>query len=303
MKKRIIKKSSNGAVREWVNTLFWAGLIAIIFRSFLLEPFNIPSASMLPNLHVGDHLFVTKWSYGYSRNSFPFGSWNLWNGRFAAFNEPSAGDVIVFRKPGGRIDYVKRLIGTPGDTVQMRAGRLYINDARVVRENPRPYIIANLPRSLRTAGWQRVNNDGTITVIRGNNIFIDNERVDFNYTVQWVSDRLCVRNPWMCGVIDATEWTEVLPSGRQHQIIEISDNEFFDNTQRFTVPENHFFMIGDNRDMSGDSRKESVGFVPRDNVVGPVWVIWYSHNYFAPLVAVWTWYHKLRWDRFFIRVN
>jgi signal peptidase I len=297
MRKKYMKKQSENPVREWINTLLWAGLIAIIFRSFLLEPFNIPSGSMIPTLQVGDHLFVTKWSYGYSRNSFPFGSWNLWNGRFLA-SEPAQGDVIVFRKPGGSIDYVKRLIGLPGDTVQKIGGRLYINGTQVVRENPRPFIIANLPKSLRSAGFQRVNPDGKIMVIRGNRIFVDNQPADFNYTIEWKSDSLCRRSPFECRVTDATEYYEILPNGVRYNIVEISDTEHFDNTALFKVPENHFFFLGDNRDMSMDSRAENIGFIPRDNLLGRVWFVWYSHNYYAPLPLVWTWMNKMRWNRF-----
>ena len=133
---------NHNAVREWFNTIFYGGLIAILFRSFLLEPFNIPSGSMIPSLHVGDHIFVQKWGYGYSRYSFPFGSWNLWNGRFWAKHEPETGDIIVFRKPNANVEYVKRLIGQPGDKIQMKNGRLYINDKMVERKNPQPYIVA-----------------------------------------------------------------------------------------------------------------------------------------------------------------
>jgi len=302
MRKRNMKKNSDNFVREWVNTLLWAGLIAIIFRSFLLEPFNIPSGSMIPTLHVGDHLFVTKWSYGYSRNSFPFGSWDLWNGRFLA-SDPSLGDVIVFRKPGGKIDYVKRLVGLPGDTVQMIAGRLHINGAQVVRENPRPYVIATLSRSLRATGFQRVNEGGKIMVIKGNRIFVDNEPADFNYTIRWMPESTCRRMPMECMVIDATEYDEILPNGVRYSIVEISDNEHFDNTMKFRVPEGHYFMIGDNRDMSLDSRAESVGFIPRDNLLGRVWVVWYSHNYYAMRAFVWTWLDQKRWNRFFTGIR
>ncbi|MCL2758283.1 MAG: signal peptidase I [Alphaproteobacteria bacterium] len=292
-----LKKKPDNPVREWINTFFWAGLIAIIFRSLLLEPFNIPSGSMIPTLHVGDHLFVTKWSYGYSRNSFPFGSWNLWEGR-AFGTDPEMGDVIVFRKPGGKIDYVKRLVGLPGDTVQIISGRLYINGVVAVRENPQPYVIANVPKSLRRAGYQRVNPDGKIMVIRGDRIFVDNRPAEFNFTIQYRSSAFCRRVPWECGIIDATEYEQVLPNGVRHRIIEISDNEHFDNTQLFTVPAGHYFMLGDNRDMSRDSRAEDVGFVPRDNLIGRVWFVWYSHNYYAPLLFVWSWFDKMRWNRF-----
>ena len=150
-----IKK--HNAAREWFDTIFYGGLIAIIFRSLLLEPFNIPSGSMIPSLHVGDHIFVQKWAYGYSRYSFPFGSWNLWHGRFFTPHEPRVGDIIVFRKPDNSVDYVKRLIGKPGDTIQMQSGRLYINGEMVERTNPRPYIVATLPKSMRSVGYYKDN--------------------------------------------------------------------------------------------------------------------------------------------------
>jgi signal peptidase I len=297
-----MKKKYTSAAREWVNTLVWAGIIAIIFRSFLLEPFNIPSGSMIPTLHVGDHIFVKKWSYGYSRNSFPFGSWNIWGGRFLA-TEPKTGDVIVFRKPNDTVDYVKRLIGLPGDTVQMVSGRLYINGKMVERENPRPYIIANLAKSLRSAGYQRMNTQtGDVMVIKGNKIYVNNKPADFNYTIEYKSDRLCDMAPIECMVIDATEWTEVLPNGVRHSIVEISDDKDYDNTPLFRVPAGHYFMMGDDRDLSRDSRAD-VGFVPRDNLLGRVWFVWYSHNYYAPLIMIWTWPEKMRWDRFGLGIN
>ncbi|MDR1207181.1 MAG: signal peptidase I [Rickettsiales bacterium] len=297
-----MKKKYTSTTREWVNTLVWAGLIAIVFRSFLLEPFNIPSGSMIPTLQVGDHIFVTKWSYGYSRNSFPFGSWNMWDGRFLS-HEPKTGDVIVFRKPNDTVDYVKRLIGLPGDTVQMVGGRLYINGQMVERENPRPYIIANLAKRLRSAGFQRMNTKtGDVMIIKGNKIYVNNRPADFNYTIEYKPDRLCDISPVECMVIDATEWTEILPNGVRHSIVEISDDRDYDNTPLFKVPDRHFFMMGDDRDLSRDSRAD-VGFVPRDNILGRVWFVWYSHNYYAPLVMLWTWPEKLRWDRIGMGIN
>lgn len=284
---------NQNVVREWFNTIFYGALIAIIFRSFLLEPFNIPSGSMIPTLHVGDHIFVKKWSYGYSRYSFPFGSWRMWNGRFFTPHEPNVGDVIVFRNPIDESqDYVKRLIGLPGDTVQVTGGRLYINGEMVVRENPRPYIMATLPKFIRSGGWH----EGNIT-IKGNKIWVDNKPADFNYTIEYKDDSFCRAYPGMCGVLHLTEYTEVLPNGVRHSIIEKSDNEPYDNTPMFTVPENHYFFMGDDRDFSADSRA-GLGFVPRDNILGPVWFVWYSHNYYAPLTFVWTWGSKIRWNRF-----
>ena len=283
----------HNVAREWFDTIFYGGLIAIIFRSLLLEPFNIPSGSMIPSLHVGDHIFVQKWAYGYSRYSFPFGSWNLWNGRFMTVREPNVGDIIVFRKPDSTIDYVKRLIGIPGDKIQMKNGRLYINDKIVERTNPRPYIVANLPKSIRGVGYYKDNMS-----IKGNKIWIDNEPAPFNYTIEYKSDKICQSNPYECTVYRATEYTEILPNGVEHSIIEVDDTAPLDNTEEFIVPENHFFFMGDNRDNSADSRVESVSYVPRDNVLGNVWFIWYSHNYYAPMLAIWNWGNKIRWNRF-----
>ncbi len=284
-------KNTNAA-REWFNTIFYGALIAIVFRSLLLEPFNIPSGSMIPTLHVGDHIFVKKWSYGYSRYSFPFGSWKMWNGRVLG-HEPAVGDVVVFRNPANESqDYIKRLIAVPGDTVQMVDGRLYINGTIVPRENPRPYIVANLPKSLRSVGYYQDNMS-----IKGNKIWIDNAPADFNYTVEYKDDRLCRMYDGACGVFKMTEYTETLPNGVQHSIIEASDNAPLDNTPLFTVPEKHYFFMGDNRDNSADSRAD-VGYVPRDNILGPAWFIWYSHNYYAPMISVWNWGNKMRWNRF-----
>lgn len=284
-------KNKNTA-REWFNTIFYGALIAIVFRSFLLEPFNIPSGSMIPTLHVGDHIFVEKWAYGYSRYSFPFGSWKLWNGRFFA-REPNVGDVIVFRNPVNEDqDYVKRLIAKPGDTVQMIKGRLYINGALIKRENPRPYVIAVLPKSLRSVGYYKENMS-----IKGNKIWVDNTPASFNYTIEYKSDKFCSDFPGACGVFEMTEYDETLPNGVVHSIIEASDDAPLDNTSLYTIPENHFFFMGDNRDNSADSRAH-IGPVSRDNVLGRVWFIWYSHNYYAPMLAIWTWGNKMRWGRF-----
>ncbi len=293
-----MSSKSKNVAREWFNTLFYGALIAIVFRSFLLEPFNIPSGSMIPTLHIGDHIFVEKWAYGYSRYSFPFGSWKLWNGRFWA-TEPKQGDVIVFRNPiNENQDYVKRLIGLPGDRVQMKEGRLYINGEIVPRENPRPYIVAVLPRQLRSAGWYQDN-----MTIKGNRIWVDNEPAPFNYTIEYKSDRFCkMYGSGACGVFQATEYTELLPNGVRHSIIEMADDAPLDNTPEFTVPDGHLFFMGDNRDNSADSRAD-IGPVSRDNVLGRVWFVWYSHNYYAMLPAIWTWGNKMRWGRFGMGIN
>ena len=285
-------KNKNVA-REWFNTIFYGGLIAIIFRSLLLEPFNIPSGSMIPTLNVGDHIFVEKWAYGYSRYSFPFGSWKLWNGRFFVPSEPSVGDVMVFRNPINQgQDFVKRLIATPGQTVQMIGGRLYIDGTIVPREDPRPYVVAVLPKSIRGVGYYR-----DTMAIKGNKIWVDNAPAPFGYTIEYKPDSYCKMYAGACGVMMATEYTETLPNGVRHSIIEYTDDGPLDNTPAYTVPENHFFFMGDNRDNSGDSRAD-ISFVPRDNVLGRVWFVWYSHNYYAPLPFVWSWGGKMRWNRF-----
>ena len=127
------KDKNNNSFYELIKTLFYAGTIAIIFRSILFEPFNIPSGSMIPSLLVGDYLFVSKYSYGYSRYSFPFGIIPIKDRLI--YDNPERGDIIVFRKPGDeKIDYIKRLIGLPGDTVQLLDGRLYVNDQLVIRK-------------------------------------------------------------------------------------------------------------------------------------------------------------------------
>ncbi len=317
-----LKKTN--AAREWFNTIFYGGLIAIAFRSLLLEPFNIPSGSMIPTLHVGDHLFVQKWSYGYSRYSFPFGSWRLWNGRFGG-NDPETGDVVVFRKPNdpgshnyGEVEYVKRLIGRPGDTIQMIQGRLYINGVVVERENPQPYILAVLPKQPKKGHYRK-----DMFEIDGNKIYVNDKPAEFNYTIQY--DARCKNDykklinmsqfqtelpsgdaTWSpvelpCGIFVMTEYDEILPNGVKHKIIEFSDNEQYDTTEMVTVPENHYFFMGDDRDLSYDSR--GWGFVPRDNLIGRVWFVWYSHNYYSPMLMLWNWGKKMRWDRFGMGIN
>ena len=287
-----MSKKPKNRMREWFDTLFYGILIAIGFRSLFFEPFNIPSGSMIPTLHIGDHIFITKWSYGYSRYSFPFGSWHLWNGRIFK-SMPKLGDVIVFRNPKNEsLDYVKRLVGLPGDTIQMREGRLYINGEMVERKDPRPYVVAVLPRSLRSVGYYHEN-----MTIKGNKVLVDGAPADFNYTIEYRADHVCRTTPGLCGVFPATEYTEVLPNGVEHSIIEYTDNGPLDNTMEYLVPENHLFFMGDNRDNSNDSRAD-VGFVPVDNVIGHVWFVWYSHNYASPMVAFWNWNAKMRWNRF-----
>jgi signal peptidase I len=196
-------------------------LVAIVIRTFVLQPFNIPAASMVPTLLVGDYLFVSKCAYGYSHFSLPF-SPPLFAGRILPA-EPQRGDVVVFRLPkDSSTDYVKRLVGLPGDRIQMKDGVLIINDVPVKRE--------------------RVDD------------FIDEDNGEH-----------------------VRQWRETLPNGISYFAIDLQDNGFLDNTQVYTVPPGHYFMLGDNLDNSADSRVLSaVGYVPFENLIGRAEFIFFS---------------------------
>jgi signal peptidase I len=230
---------------DFVKTVLIAMLLAFGFRSVALEPFTIPSGSMIPTLLVGDYLFVSKISYGYSRYSFPL-SLPLFEGRIFA-DEPKRGDVVVFRLPRDTsIDYIKRVIGLPGDTVQMKQGRLYINDTLVPREK--------LP------DYQYRNSSGS--------------------------------------TFREQRYIETLPGGAEHVIIESNDSGPYDNTRQYVVPEGHYFMMGDNRDNSLDSRAV-VGFVPFENLVGRAEFTFYSFDDATSFWQVWEWPWAVRWERLF----
>ncbi len=296
----------DGFFKEWGKALIYGGLIAILFRSILFEPFNIPSGSMIPTLEVGDHILVQKWSYGYSRYSFPFGSWGLWDGRLFG-NAPEIGDVVVFRNHQNEsFDYVKRMVAVGGDTVQMKAGRLYINGQMLERETVGEYIVAVLDKDTKNVGFAKEN-----IRIMGNDIWVDDIQLKDGYTIEYKDNncgRACGLDTYcraMCegqfGVYRATLYMETLPNGVKHKIIEVSDSSPADNTPQITVPENHYFMLGDNRDNSADSRY--IGPVPREYLLGRVWSVWYSHNYFSPMLMIWDWGNKMRWERFGQKVD
>lgn len=238
-------KKKSGGLGETLRTVFYAVLVALVVRTVAYEPFNIPSGSMIPTLLVGDYLFVSKFSYGYSRHSFPFSAVPL-DGRVFA-SDPQRGDVAVFKFPGDNsTDYIKRIVGLPGDTVRMQLGRLVINGDVVERERIEDFVIRDHHGNVRRLG----------------------------------------------------RFVETLPNGVSYEILEESDFERYDNTALFRVPEGHYFMMGDNRDHSEDSRG-SVGFVPFENMVGEAQVLFFSADGSARLWEVWRWPFAIRWDRLF----
>lgn len=237
-------------ISEFFRTAVIAVILALFIRSFFYEPFNIPSGSMKPTLEIGDYLFVNKPAYGYSRYSFPFGIAPIEGRIWSA--DPQRGDVVVFKLPSNTgVDYIKRVIGLPGDKIQVTSGRLYINGEVVQRE----------PVGLRK----------------------DEERGRTVTMVQYI---------------------ETLPGGVTHAIYEEGDNEPLDNTPVYTVPPDHYFMMGDNRDNSQDSRVMSmVGYVPFENLVGRAHFIFFSTNGTAGLVEFWKWPWTVRYNRLFLGIK
>lgn len=237
--------AKSSGFKELVKTVVYAVLIALAVRTFAYEPFSIPSGSMIPTLLVGDYLFVSKLSYGYSRYSLPL-SLPLIPGRIFV-TEPERGDVMVFKLPtDNKTDYIKRIIGLPGDKVQVIDGILNINGKAVERE------------------------------------FVGDYTVVDSYG----------------GVRRYRRYIETLPNGREHYIIEISDRGPFDNTDVYTVPEGHYFAMGDNRDSSRDSRfLGEVGYIPLQNLVGRAEFIFFSID--GDAWKIWEWYRSVRFNRIF----
>ena len=236
---------------ENTKTIFFALVIAIIIRSLLIQPFYIPSSSMEPTLLIGDRLFVTKYSYGYSKHSFPF-SPPIINGRLFS-NEPKVGDVIVFKTPAdNRTDYIKRLIGLPGDNIQFINGDLFINNNQILKS----------------------------IVSKSDTIYCGNQTIEVN------------------------TFKEKLPNGKIHRTVYLK-NYSFQNSDVFTVPAEHYFFLGDNRDCSKDSRYlTSVGYVNEDNLVGKAQFIFFSSDFrIASIFSFWKWHKTIRFDRFFKRIN
>ena len=242
MKKKII---------ENIKTIFYALIIAIIIRSFFFQPFYIPSSSMEPNLLVGDRLFVSKYTYGYSRHSLPF-SPNITNARYLGKN-PKRWDVIVFKTPSdNRTDYIKRLIGLPGDSVQIVNSYLYLNNQKIQRNK----------------------------IEKFDNVNCGNE------------------------ILNVNAYEEILPNGKKYIAVYRKENTM-QNTDKFIVPDKHYFFMGDNRDCSKDSRfLGSVGYVDFNNLVGKARLIFFSNdkkkgNFFK----FWKWHISIRINRFFNKIQ
>ena len=233
-----------------LKTVFYALIIAVLIRSLFLQPFYIPSSSMEPNLLVGDRLFVTKYSYGYSKHSFPF-SPPFFTGRIFS-SKPSRGDVIVFKTPAdNRTDYIKRLIGLPGDTIQFIDGDVYINDNQILK---------------------------TI-IIKNDQVSCGNKKMSVN------------------------TFEEKLTNGKKY-LSSYRKDFSFKNSDLFTVPANHYFFLGDNRDCSKDSRfLTSVGYVHENNLVGKAQFIFFSSDYkIGYFLEFWKWHKSIKFDRFFKRI-
>jgi len=239
---------NKNSIFENIRTLIYAILIAFFIRTFILQPFTIPSGSMLPNLLVGDYLFVSKYSYGYSRYSLPF-SPNIIKDRVFT-RLPERGDVVVFRLPNDTdVDYIKRVIGLPGDKIQIKNGLIYINDQQVSITN-----------------------------------YIDN----YKYFTQYNKNTL--KN-------------EIL-DGKSHLVLDLETGSLGDNTGIYRVPNDHYFMMGDNRDNSLDSRFiDQVGYIPFENFVGRAEFLFFSSDKSVPLWKIWNWHKKFRFDRIAKKIN
>ena len=234
-----------GNILSNIKSIFFAVFFALIIRSFIAEPFNIPSGSMKPNLLIGDFIFVSKWSYGYSRHSMPFSIPLIPKKIFARM--PKRGDIAVFKTPqDNRTDYIKRVIGLPGDKIRIINGQININNNLIIRKKEEDFI-------------DIVKNGKTKRIRKYKEYFFNNEI----------------------------------------EVLDIMDNGMVDNTVLYTVPEGHFFVMGDNRDNSQDSRFINVvGYVPVENLVGKAQFIFFSLEN-SRFFQIWKWPKAIRFNRLF----
>lgn len=240
-------KSKENSIFSNLKSIGLAVFIALLIRSFVAEPFNIPSGSMKPNLLVGDFIFVTKWSYGYSKHSLPFSIPLIPKKIFS--NIPNRGDIVVFKTPeDNRTDYIKRVIGLPGDKIRVTNGEIYLNENKILRKKL--------------------------------NDFIDNDK-----------------NAFIKRIRKYVEYHDDLT----FEVLDIMDDGIADNTKLFLVPEGHFFVMGDNRDNSQDSRFKTVGFIPIENLVGKARFIFFSLEN-SRFLQIWKWPKSIRGNRIFKKI-
>ena len=244
------KKSQIG---ETLSTVFWALIIALVLRTFIFQPFHIPSGSMLPGLMKGDYIITSKYSLGYGKYAatplpFPRKKGRLFE------RAPKRGDVIVFRPEGDNKNFIKRLVGLPGDTVQMKEGLLYLNGTPVKAQ------------------------------LLSNESFVSSSGVS----------------------IPAERWQEIFPNGAEHIIYDAQKNNPNDNTSVRTIPAGYYFMMGDNRDYSSDSRVPvragGAGLVPTENLMGKAEIVLLSVSEDFELIKPWTW-GNMRGSRFFKSID
>jgi signal peptidase I len=257
-------QKNEDSIGEFVKTVVYALLIAGVVRTLLFQPFWIPSGSMKNTLLIGDFMFVNKMAYGYSRHSCPF-SICPFSGRILA-SEPERGDIVVFKHPTTQVDFIKRLIGLPGDRIQMKNGMLYINGDLAPQKDLGTFSEVKEPQG------------------------------PMHNTPR------CANDPVGLGAdCDKELALETLPNGVEHFVLNIAEN-FTDNTPVFTVPEGKYFFMGDNRDNSGDSRVPGnvggVGFVPFEQLIGRADRVIFS-SAGSRILYFWTW----RKDRFFKALN
>jgi signal peptidase I len=266
--------STKSETRDLLSFLLKLALIVVVIRSLLVSPFNIPSESMQPRLLIGDFLLVSKWSYGYSRYSLPFHP-HLFDGRLFE-TMPERGDVVVFAYPGDPDqDWIKRVIGLPGDYVQVRGGIVYLNGRAIPK--------------------RRI--DDLVIPVTANMIAATAAGRELSPCYRPEFERNDARGAKHCRY---PRFRETLPNGKSYQVLDLIDGPA-DNTGVFVVPKDHIFVMGDNRDRSSDSRfaveSRGVGALPVDHLVGRAMVGFFSTDGSANLLLPWTWFTAARPER------
>jgi len=262
------KKEEKESIWSFLRFLLILGIVTLLVRSLLFAPFMIPSGSMLPNLMIGDYLFVSKWPYGYSRYSFPFGIVQF-DGRIMS-SLPERGDIAVFRYPGPRNeDFVKRVIGLPGDRIELRGGALILNGQPIQRQAAGQFVVP-------------VSENSPCAPYPG-------------------SAARLITTPDGAAACSYPLVRETLPGGRSFDTIDQFPASEGDNVAPFTVPEGHVFVMGDNRDDSLDGRfpvsRGGVGLLPLENLQGRALVSFWSTDGSARWLLPWTWFSAARFDR------